>query len=117
MRADMHCSLRPSTLRLPPSLRLRGPAWSGRLPVTQESVGSNPIEGARGKVRKQAKRRNSNLRDFVGSTPTLATAKRDVFPAAGCKPAVTKQAGWRRGGSIPSRLISKENFNAPLVYR
>lgn len=48
MRAGMHCFLPPSTLRLPPSLRLRSPVWSGRLPVTQESVGSNPIEGARG---------------------------------------------------------------------
>ena len=89
-------SLPPSSLPLPPFFCPRGPAWSGRLPVTQESVGSNPIEGARGKVRKQAKRRSSNLRDFVGSTPTLATPQRDVFPAAGCKPAVTKQAGWRR---------------------
>ena len=96
MRDGMHCFLPPSALPLPPLLRLRGPAWSGRLPVTQESVGSNPIEGARGKVRKQAKRRSSNLRDFVGSNSTLATAQRDVFPAAGCKPAVIKQAGWRR---------------------
>lgn len=26
----------------------RGPVWNGRLPVTQENVGSNPIEGAAG---------------------------------------------------------------------
>lgn len=25
---------------------LRGPVWNGRLPVTQENVGSNPIGGA-----------------------------------------------------------------------
>jgi hypothetical protein len=58
---------------LPPFFRPRSPAWSGRLSVTQEIVGSNPIEGAYGKVRKQAKRRSSKLRDFVGSTPALAT--------------------------------------------
>ena len=98
-------SLRPSSLPLPPFFCPRSPAWSGRLPVTQEIVGSNPIEGAYGKVRKQAKRRSSNLRDFVGSTPTLATRSRDVFPAADCKSVVIKQAGWRRRGSIPSRLI------------
>lgn len=69
---DISFPLPPSAF--PPSKRLRSPARSGRLPVTQEIVGSNPIEGAYGKVRKQAKRRSSNLRDFVGSTPTLATS-------------------------------------------
>jgi hypothetical protein len=49
-----------------------------RHPVTVEIVGSNPIEDAyptkrRGTVRKPAKRRSSNLREFVGSTPTRAT--------------------------------------------
>lgn len=29
---------------------LRGPVWNGRLPVTQENVGSNPIGGAAGVV-------------------------------------------------------------------
>ena len=43
-------------------------------------MGSNPIEDAssklrRGTVRKPAKRRSSNLRGFVGSTPTRATTK------------------------------------------
>ena len=40
---------------------------SARLPVTQETVGSNPIGDARqhGAVRKLAKRRSSNLRDCL----------------------------------------------------
>ena len=47
-----HLGLEPGMLwvRLPPELperiRLRGAAWSARLPVTQEIVGSNPIGDA-----------------------------------------------------------------------
>ena len=53
-------------------------------------------------VRKLAKRRSSNLRDFVGSTPTRATDW-VVFLVAACKTVVTKQARWTTRGSIPSR--------------
>ena len=52
----------------------RGAAWSARLPVTQEVVGSNPIGDAYyGTVRKPAKRRSSNLRDrlWVRLPPVL----------------------------------------------
>ena len=54
----------------------RGAARSARLPVTQEIVGSNPIEdaGGDGTVRKSEKRPSSNLGEsFVGSTPTRVT--------------------------------------------
>jgi hypothetical protein len=53
-------------------------------------------------VRKLEKRRSSNLRDFVGSTPTRATDW-VVFLVAACKTVVTKQARWTTRGSIPSR--------------
>ena len=49
-----HLGLEPGMLwvRIPPELlqeklRPRGAAWSARLPVTQEIVGSNPIGDAR----------------------------------------------------------------------
>jgi hypothetical protein len=105
--------LPPSTFRLPPSLRLRGPAWSGRLPVTQESVGSNPIEGARGKVRKQAKRRSSNLRDFVGSTPTLATGNETCSPRL----AVNQLSRNKRGGDEEVRFLHVSLVEKDLMPR
>jgi hypothetical protein len=61
-------------------------------------------------VRKPAKRRSSNLRDFVGSTPTRATDW-VVFLVAACKTVVTKQARWTTRGSIPSRPTD----NGPFV--
>jgi hypothetical protein len=53
----------------------RGAVRSARHPVKVEIVGSNPIGDAfaNGAVRKLEKRRSSNLREFVGSTPTRAT--------------------------------------------
>ena len=47
---------------------------SARLPVTQETVGSNPIgDACDSPVRKLAKRPSSNLGDSAGSTPARAT--------------------------------------------
>ena len=53
----------------------RGAVRSARHPVTVEIAGSNPAGDAQlfGTVRKPAQRRSSNLRDFVGSTPTRVT--------------------------------------------
>ena len=52
----------------------RGAAWSARLPVTQEIVGSNPIEVA-WKMAWYANRQSGEAQTFVtaGSTPALAT--------------------------------------------
>ena len=52
----------------------RGAAWSARLPVTQEIVGSNPIEVA-GRMARYANRQSGEAQTFVtaGSTPALAT--------------------------------------------
>jgi hypothetical protein len=97
-------SLPPSSLHLPPSSALVVQPGVDACLSRRRSWVQIPSRALYGKVRKQAKRRSSNLRDVVGSTPTLATWIRDVFPAADCKSAVIKQAGWRRGGSIPSRL-------------
>ena len=57
-------------------------------------------------VRKPAKRRSSNLRDYVSSTLTRATDW-VVFLVAACKTVVTKQARWTTRGSIPSRPTDK----------
>ena len=65
-------------------------------------------------VRKPAKRRSSNLRDFVGSTPTRATV-RVVFLTAACKPVVAKEVRWKTRGSIPSQPTGF--LNGPFVYR
>ena len=66
-------------------------------------MGSNPVgDASHSTVRKLAKRRSSNLRDFVGSTPACATHW-VVFLVAACKAVVTKQARWTTRGSIPSR--------------
>ena len=65
-------------------------------------------------VRKPAKRRSSNLRDFVGSTPTRVTV-RVVFLTAACKPVVAKEVRWKTRGSIPSQPTAFPN--GPFVYR
>ena len=79
-----HLGLEPGMLwvRLPPEpLRTitndqwpRGAAWSARLPVTQEIMGSNPIEVA-WKMAWYANRQSGQAQTLVtaGSTPALAT--------------------------------------------
>jgi hypothetical protein len=76
-----HLGLEPEMLwvRIPPELLAtehcpRGAAWSARLPVTQEIVGSNPIgDASTARYANLEKRRSSNLREFVSSTLTRAT--------------------------------------------
>ena len=74
MKDEIACVIHPSSFRLHPSLRPRGAAWSARLPVTQEIVGSNPIEVA-WKMAWYANRQSGEAQTFVtaGSTPALAT--------------------------------------------
>ncbi len=59
-----------------------------------------------GTVRKPAKRRSSNLRDSVGSTPTRATGV--VLLTAACKPVVAKQVRWTTRGSIPPQPTQRD---------
>ena len=75
-----HFGLEPEMLwvRIPPEppkskLRPRGAAWSARLPVTQEIVGSNPIGDARQHGTQTWKSGEAQPFVTVGSTPSRAT--------------------------------------------
>ena len=115
----------PSAFRLhPSSLRPRRAARSARLPVAQETAGSNPAGGAcrrNGAVRKTAKRRSSNLRDLRVRLPPaplagLCSSRRPV------KPLSEKQVRWTTRGSIPSQptwpaLLAARPKHGSFVYR
>ena len=98
------------------TIRPRGAAWSARLPVTQEIVGSNPIgdAGQDSTVRKPAKRRSSNLRERLWvRLPSVLLANRTcvgwaLAGLAGCKPAVRTDPG----GSTPSRRTRQQQITA-----
>ena len=55
--------------------RPRGAAWSARLPVTQEVVGSNPIGDAFNNMTRYANRHSGQAQTLVsaGSTPACVT--------------------------------------------
>src|SRR6478735_4253208 len=99
-------------VRIPPELLAtkhcpRGAAWSARLPVTQEIVGSNPIGDARqhGTQTWQSGEAQTFATLWVRLPPVLL--QRVVFLVAACKTVVTKQARWTTRGSIPSRPTDK----------
>ncbi len=75
-------------------LRFRGPARSGRLPVTEKNTGSNPV-GSATPVEQRSARRSDKAED-VGSSPTGSTD----WPRG--PTAKTPGSHPGDGGSIPS---------------
>jgi hypothetical protein len=112
-----HLGLEPGMLwvRIPPELlKYILSSWSSLECSPACHAGDRGFKSHRGRsiarYANLAKRRSSNLRDFVGSTPTRATDW-VVFLVAACKTVVTKQARWTTRGSIPSRPTD----NGPFV--
>src|SRR4051794_5179632 len=106
-RAD-HLGLEPGMLwvRIPPELlKYILSSWSSLECSPACHAGDRGFKSHRGRSTARyanlAKRRSSNLREFVSSTLTRATWV--VFLVAVCNTVVTKQARWTTRGSIPSR--------------
>ena len=112
--------LLPSPFHPPPSPFVT-PSWSS-LEWTVAAATERGFISHRGRSRQGKQRRGKSISKAAKLKPLRLCGfdshpghwQRDVFPAAGCKPAVTKQAGWRRGGSIPSRLIDDEKVHCPV---
>ena len=88
----------------------RGAAWSARLPVTQEIVGSNPIEVA-WKMARYANRQSGEAQTFVtaGSTPACATfglcsSRRPVKPSSQNKRGGRRDVQFLHNPLRPARL-------------